>query len=70
MGKKNQRLNCDPVRYLLSTHQGHLLYSLKVPEVLLQTCYSVSHYCEPLALILDFPWLLVCVKGQFQIIKY
>lgn len=28
--------------------------------------YSVSCYYEPLALILNFPWLLVCVKDRFQ----
>lgn len=39
-------------------------------EPCLQRHYSVSHYCEPFKLILDFSWLLVCAKGQVQIWKY
>lgn len=27
----------------------------------------VSHNCEPIQLILDFSWFLVCVKSQVQI---
>lgn len=74
--KTKQRLNSDPVKYLLSIYcqifidQGHWLNRPKIWGGLLQRYYSISHYYEHLALILDFSQLLVCVKGQFQIWKY
>jgi hypothetical protein len=51
---KHHRLNCEPAKYLLSTHQGHLLNSPKVSEALLQRYCSIIHDFEMLALILNF----------------